>query len=65
MSREQYLKIIEKEIIKLNKKIDLKILRGEEYLRESREHKMLLRKVRQHSPKKSLFGRLFTFIPQF
>ena len=62
MSRAQYLKIIEREIVKLNKRIDMKILRGEEYLREAKEHKLLLRKVRQNLPKKSFFGDLFSFL---
>lgn len=57
MSKQQYLRIIEKEIQKLNKRIDIKILRGEQYLRESREHKLLLRKFRQHS-RQSFFSRL-------
>ncbi len=47
MTKEQYLKIINKELAKVNKKIDVKIIRGEEYFREMREHKLLLRKVRQ------------------
>jgi hypothetical protein len=54
MTREQYLKIIEREIHNINKKIDMKILNGEEYRREAREHKMLLHKIRQHSRKNFL-----------
>ena len=65
MSRTQYLKLIEKEIQNINKKIDMKILAGEEYKREAREHKILLRKVRQHSPRKSIFSRFFLALPQF
>ena len=49
MSQTQYLKMLEKEIQKINKRIDLKIVRGEEYFREARIHKLLLRKVRQHN----------------
>jgi len=49
MSQSQYLKILEKEIQKINKKIDLKILEGQKYTKEAKEHKLLLRKVRYHS----------------
>jgi len=49
MSQAQYLKMLEKEIQKINKKIDLKILQGEKYIKEARDHKLLLRKVRYHS----------------
>ena len=48
MSQTQYLKMLEREIQKINKKIDLKILQGQKYVKEAREHKLLLRKVRYH-----------------
>jgi hypothetical protein len=41
--------MLEKEIQKINKKIDLKILQGEKYAKEAREHKLLLKKVNYHS----------------
>ena len=49
MSQAQYLKMLEKEIQKINKKIDLKILQGQVYRKEAREHKLLLKKVRYHT----------------
>jgi hypothetical protein len=49
MSQSQYLKMLEREIQKINKKIDLKIMEGEKYAKEAREHKLLLRKVRYHT----------------
>jgi len=49
MSQTQYLKMLEKEIQKINEKIDLKILQGEKYLKEARDHKLLLQKVRYHT----------------
>ena len=49
MSQTQYLKMLEKEIQKINKKIDLKILQGQVYAKEARDHKLLLRKVRYHT----------------
>ncbi len=64
MTREQYVKIIEKELHQINKKIDLKILRGQEYSREARDHKLLLKKIRQNT-RRGLFGKLFFFLPQF
>ncbi len=56
MSQAQYLKMLEKEIQKINKKIDLKILEGQKYAKEAREHKLLLKKVRYHS-KRGLVNR--------
>lgn len=49
MSQAQYLKMLEKEIQRINKKIDLKILQGEAYWKEARDHKLLLQKVRYHT----------------
>ncbi len=63
MNRVQYLKIIEREIHNINKKIDVKILQGVEYRKEARAHKLLLAKVRQHT-RRSLLSRLFQAIPQ-
>lgn len=51
MSHTQYLKMLDKEIQKINKKIDLKIMQGEEYRKEARDHKLLLQKVRFHTRK--------------
>jgi hypothetical protein len=58
MSQSQYLKMLEREIQKINKKIDLKILEGAKYAKEAREHKLLLRKVRYHT-RRSFFSRFF------
>ncbi|OGI59650.1 hypothetical protein A3C60_00885 [Candidatus Nomurabacteria bacterium RIFCSPHIGHO2_02_FULL_37_45] len=49
MSQTQYLKMLEKEIQKINRKIDFKILQGETYWKEAQDHKLLLRKVRYHT----------------
>lgn len=59
MSQTQYLKMLEREINKINKKIDFKILQGQEYRREARDHKLLLRKVRYHT-RRGLINRLVT-----
>ena len=58
MSQTQYLKMLEREIQRINQKIDLKILAGQSYAKEARDHKLLLRKVRYHS-KSNLFRRFF------
>ena len=59
MSQTQYLKMLEIEIQKINKKIDLKILQGQDYKKEARDHKLLLKKVRYNS-RVSLTNRLVT-----
>jgi len=41
--------MLEREIQGLNKIIDRKILRGEQYWKEARDHKLLLQKVRYHN----------------
>jgi hypothetical protein len=64
MSREQYLKIVEREIHNINKKIDIKILQGMDYSREAIEHKQLLHKIRQHS-RRGFFGNLLNFLNRF
>jgi hypothetical protein len=58
MSQSQYLKMLEQEIQNINKKIDLKIIQGETYFKEARNHKLLLQKVRYHS-RKNFFNRFF------
>ena len=42
----------------------MKILQGVEYRKEAREHKMLQKKMLQHS-RKSFFTRFVTAVPQF
>jgi hypothetical protein len=50
--------MLEREIQKINKKIDLKILEGQKYTKEAREHKLLLKKVRYHT-RRNFFSRFF------
>lgn len=59
MSQKQYFKTIEKEIQRINRIIDLKIVRGEEYAREARDHKLLLKKIRYQN-RQSFLKRLFS-----
>jgi len=56
MSQDQYLKILKKDIQEINKTIDQKIMRGESYKREARDHKLMLRHLRYHT-NKSFFSR--------
>ncbi len=59
MSQKQYLKTVEREIQRINRIIDFKILRGEEYTKEARDHKLLLKKVRYHN-RQGFFKRIFS-----
>ena len=63
MSQSQYLRMLEKEIQKINKKIDLKIMRGEDYRKEARDHKLMFRRMR-YLNRRSLAQRLIYFLFQ-
>lgn len=62
MTQEQYIKILERELARLNREIDLKIISGVNYSKEAGEHKLLLKKMRQHriAKRKSFFKSLLT-----
>lgn len=64
MSQKEYLKMLQREIQKLNHKIDLKIIRGESYAKEAHDHKLILRKIRFNT-RKSFFQRLFSARSKF
>ena len=64
MSQKQYLKLVERELQRVNKVIDQKIMKGEDYFKEARDHKLLLRKVRFHA-RRSFFRRLFPVLFSF
>ncbi len=59
MSQQQYLKRIETELRALNKIIDEKIMRGQEYRAESRQHKALRAKLRE-AHHHNFFDKLFS-----
>ncbi|MFZ1019716.1 MAG: hypothetical protein WAN61_01840 [Minisyncoccia bacterium] len=65
MSQSQYLNMLEKEIQKINHKIDLKIIQGENYLKEARDHKLLIKKVRYHSRRNFFKNLVNKFFPVF
>lgn len=48
MTRNQYLKSLQEEIVKLNRKIDRKIMYGQNYFFESLRHKFLLKQLKKH-----------------
>ncbi len=58
MSHEQYIKILQVELQKVNEEIDRKIIQGEIYRNEAKKHRMLLDRMRKHA-KKSFFGQIF------
>lgn len=64
MSKEKYLKIIEREIHSVNKIIDDKIIRGADYSKEAQIHKQLLHKIRQHK-RKGLWGNFLNSLNRF
>ena len=61
MSKNQYINSLEQQIKALNERIDAKIISGQEYVAESRKHRMLLQKIRsqRREQKKGLLGRVF------
>ena len=64
MSQTQYLKILEKEIHRINKVIDHKIIHGQEYIREMKDHKLILRKV-QYLQRKNFLQKLFPRLQRY
>ncbi|HEY4502849.1 MAG TPA: hypothetical protein VJC14_00205 [Candidatus Paceibacterota bacterium] len=49
MSQTQFLKMLEKEIQKINKVIDRKIMQGQDYRKEARDHRLMLRRMNYHT----------------
>lgn len=58
MTRYQCIKSLDSEIRKLNRRIDQKIMRGENYFFESLRHKFLLKQLKKHQSE-SLLTKLF------
>lgn len=46
MSKYKIVTTIQKELAKINERIDMKILRGESYRQEARQHKALLSQLK-------------------
>lgn len=60
MSKQQYLRALNKEIQKLNGIIDHKIMHHDDYRRESRRHKELLQQIRREEHRQPLLRVLGT-----
>ena len=56
--------MLEREIMRLNQEIDLKILRGEDYRKQARDHKLVLKKIR-YNTRKGFLQRLFPYRYKF
>jgi ribonuclease HII len=48
MTREQYINLLQKEVERLNKEIDFKIVHGQGYSPEAKKHRALLTEIRKH-----------------
>lgn len=64
MNTKKYKKVLEREIDKLNQKIDLKILWGQSYREEARRHKALLERI-YNKRKGSFFSRTLQYMSLF
>ncbi len=63
MTREQYIQTLQRELQKINREIDLRIISGEKYFELAKEHKLLLKRIYQHTHKnsvKSFFSKFFS-----
>jgi hypothetical protein len=59
MTTSQYQKSLQRELAKLNQRIDMMIIKGQSYVAESKKHKMLLRQLRSLQGQ-SFFSRFMT-----
>lgn len=58
MSRDQYIKILESQLRRLNEVIDYKIMNRESYSKEARQHRELLIRIKKHSPSTRSFNKI-------
>lgn len=58
MSKHQIVRELRREISKLNRVIDLAIIRGVPYRDEARRHKFLVAQLNRLHPRRSLFSSL-------
>ncbi len=67
MSKNQAIKAIRMELDRVNQEIDLKIIKGLSYVRESRRHKLLMSQLRRSisATQSSWFGKSLSFISTF
>lgn len=66
MSQNQFLKILERDLQEINKTIDTKIMKGLDYSREARDHKLILKKIKYNTRgRSSFFNRFFPFVLKY
>ncbi|HTK33548.1 MAG TPA: hypothetical protein VL335_03350 [Candidatus Paceibacterota bacterium] len=56
MSKHQIVRELRREIAKLNRIIDLAIIRGVSYREEARRHKFLVAQLNRLQPRRSIFS---------
>lgn len=64
MSQREYRIVLKRELNKVNRKIDEKIMWGQNYREEARRHKELIIRM-QNLGKKSFFSKAFSFMTLF
>lgn len=62
MSQSQYIRVLESELNKINQMIDLKILKGLDYSKEARNHKLIIKKIR-YNTRRSFWDKMRFFRP--
>jgi hypothetical protein len=65
MNHNQYRQAIERELSKLNKEIDVKIITGLDYHDDARRHRQLLTQMRRMSTKSYFWPRAFRLVSTF
>lgn len=65
MSHDTLRKTIERELQKLNDEIDVKIVKGLSYVKESRRHKFMLKRLNELGRASGLFQKSFKLISTF
>ncbi|MFA6314761.1 MAG: hypothetical protein WC648_00090 [Candidatus Paceibacterota bacterium] len=65
MSKQQVIRTIRSEIDRLNREIDLRIIKGASYRREALRHKFLMAELARLAPKRSWFARSLSFASMF
>lgn len=64
MTQREYRVVLKRELNKINRKIDEKIMWGQNYKQEARRHKELIIRM-QNLGKKSIFSRALSFMTLF
>ncbi len=65
MSKQEYIKALNREIQKLNGVIDWKIIHHADYHREARRHRTLLAQLRKEEARRKIRGLAQFFFPAF